>query len=401
MLAPNKTSSSTSWRLWPSTRGVAGLGIDIGQLHTKVVSATRDSGKKATQFLAATIPTGSLNSVATEEGPVPSNGRVHAAADKELNHFMSVKQSPTGSLGWSARQIQQLAEAIADVTACRRHTGNSTVRVAVSMAACDYRTLYAPADTRITSAFLQQSIAELTGDSRTRCVAMLPNTDSLATHNSKAQRKLRCMSLPEDIAWKVATELDKVGLTPAELEGLPWCMADALELVIRPEERTQVSMVLDWSFGAPTLISVRQGNIDYVRCLASGSIEELIAQAVADYSLSPVEATRWLAECLQTETPQQPSHAALECQEWVLTCVAKFASELNTAFEYVRWRNQETPIAALWILGGGTRMAGLLDILAAELTVPIRAWELPGEEFNLTADYAVAAALATQRGQHA
>jgi hypothetical protein len=91
----------------------------------------------------------------------------------------------------------------------------------------------------------------------------------------------------------------------------------------------------------------------------------------------------------------------LECREWVSACLAQFATELNNAFEYIRWRNQGLPLVALWVVGGGARIAGLLEGLAAELTLPIRVWELPGATQSVTADYAIATALAAQRGHHA
>src|SRR5690606_13393947 len=101
-------------------------------------------------------------------------------------------------------------------------------------------------------------------DHRSRCIALLANPTS---ESNASQDKLRCFSLPEDLSWSVAQSLDEVGLTPNSLDGVPWCLARALQMVAAPSNPATIDLALDWSFGSPTLVASQSGQIHYVRSM--------------------------------------------------------------------------------------------------------------------------------------
>jgi hypothetical protein len=265
------------------------------------------------------------------------------------------------------------------------------------MSACDFRNIYTAPDTHVNATAIQQAITEATGDSRSRCVAILPAIDKQGNGKNS---KIRCLSIPEELSWSVALELDAIGITPRAINGLPWCLANALELCVTSEKAIVVGF--DWSFGNPTLVAVRNGTIDYVRCVSHGSIREMISQAVDELRMSVPEAVRWLSLCMTNSVEAEAMETiAGETREWIIDCCGRLASEINTALDFIRWRHQGCVIDGIWLMGGGSQIPGFVQLLGGQVSVEVRAWSLATAEGPLTADYATAASLAMAGVQHA
>ncbi len=398
-LATFRPSKAVRWL----QRSQHGLGIDIGQLQTKIVFLKQTAGS-GPAFSAATIPT----SLSTEEddagAPAHSERFTEEPVLSEPAHEPSAERRQTNaitkskSFTWSSRDLRDLMGRIRDVVGNAEIQRRPMVGVSVSMSACDYRTIHVPKNSRMSNSSVQQTIASATGDNRNRCLAYLPGREK---QNEDQQTKIRCLSLPEDLAWSVAQQLDDVGLTPKTLNGLPWCIANALDMVIPPTQRQCIQVGIDWSVGEPTLVCLVNGQIEYVRCLTNGGMQELTSQAIEDYRMTTAQAGRWLAHCLQASVSGQPNSAASETRDWVTGSVTKFAQEIETALDFIRWRNQSATLGSVWLMGGALQVPGLYEVLQARLPCAAVPWVLQTANAELSSEYALAAALARQGVQHA
>ena len=342
-------------------RTVRGLGIDIGQMVTKIVSVERQHGS-VQNACAVSVPT-----------------RAESA------HVDSPQCS------WSTRELKALSCVVKQVLNGRTDARRSRVAVTLSMSACDYRTVYVPQNTQVSMRAVQETIALAKNDNRTRCIALLPNP---ASDSKVPQDKLRCFSLPEDLSWSVAQSLDGVGLTPSALDGVPWCLANALQLVANSTDPATIDLALDWSFGSPTLVAVQAGQINYVRSMLHGSVQELIALASADYQMDALEAVHWIAQSLEQTALNVADAAQIETHDAVSRICSQLAEEIHTALEYVVWRHQGCKLGTLWLVGGAPRIAGLSDLLKSKLSCPVAEWQVAVGDTCLTSEFALAAALA-------
>ncbi len=360
--APSRKSiGSCHWRNAISR----GLGIDIGQRQTKVVSVECLRGE-AIKVCAATIPT------------IPTTAQ--ETAGSSIPH-------------WSSLALKQLAHRTSDLLGGAFNGRGARIAVTLSMSVCDYRTIYVPADARTRPAIIQESIASATGDLRPRCIALLPNGQA---SSDEANATLRCFSLPEELSWSVAQAFDEVGLTPHAINGLPWCLTNAVELISHECDPAAFNLVIDWSYGPPTLVAARGGDIDYVRCLSHGSLEELTTQPGTDYHMNFSEAQHWIGACLASPTSADALSAMADTSDWVHERCGLLAEEINTAIEYLRWRHQSAAPPVVWMMGGATLLPGLQRSLQSHLNCQIKPWTWSVGNSQLTAEYATAAALAFQ-----
>lgn len=373
-------------------KGQLSLGIDVGQVNTKVVSAERNSADKVI-YRAVCLPTDANCSTAA---PV-STGSQGSAGGADTATESDVEPSGAG-FQWSTRAVKTLMERVSQVVGKNARSSRLEVGVTLSMSACDYRTLYVPKSARVSAAGMEQSISAAVGDKRPRCVALIPESES---QSDTKQIKLRCFSLVEDLAWSIAQQLDGVGLTPNAINGLPWCIANALQMSVAKTEGSQLQVGIDWSYGSPTLVTVKNRKLDYVRCMSTGGLQEILTQPMSQFGMSPSEAGRWLAHCLQSPSTQQADAAANESREWARDVCTKLAAEIDIAVDFINWRNQGTKLQTLWLMGGGTQISGLAELLQSMLVCQLRPWSAKEEPNQLSAEYATAASLAWMGLQHA
>ncbi len=350
--------SRLSWK--PSSS--CGLGIDIGQRATKIVSVQRQ--RDAIQAICAVC--------------IPTRPETNQVGSTQCN--------------WSTREIKELSRVIQRVLNGRSTSRRTRVAVTLSMSACDYRTVYVPQDTQVSLRAVQETIAAAKNDHRARCIALLPN--AVVGESQEQQDKLRCFSLPEELSWSVAQSLDEAGLTPSVLNGAPWCMAGAMRLAAAAVQPDRINVALDWSFGSPTLVAMQAGEISYVRSMLHGSVQDLVATAGRDYQMDTAEGVHWIGQCLEHTALNVADAAQIETYDAVSRICSQLAEELRTALEYIAWRHQGCKVGTLWLMGGAARINGLSDLLQSKLTCPVAQWQVNCGETCLTAEYALAAALA-------
>lgn len=381
-LAARSTKKLLHWR----HTGRSGLGIDIGQYRTKLAWC-RPSQNAPPQLICASFPSG-ISTLDLCEAPAIS------ASPQMLSSLPAADESDSRSsirTNWSGVQLKHIARRIDRVVGGAYRLRRSAVNVAVSMSACELRSVYLPKETALTSANVHQALAEMTADRRQRCVAILPSTNGGG--------KFRTLSITEDLASGVAEKLDEVGLTPRRIDGLPWSLARALKVGVASRSTASVQVVLDWSFGSPTLIAVKQGNIDYVRCLAGGGLAGWVQQSALHWGFSLEEAVRWIEQsCLATCRPTQE---VVEAKTWIRECCYKLAQEINTSIDFIRWRNQATVIDELWLTGGCANLPFLVACLQENTAAQLKVWSLDAPNEDVTPEYAVAASLALLGVGHA
>jgi Tfp pilus assembly PilM family ATPase len=352
----------------------------------------------AVTFPNEIVPTQST----TETDEISAAGSQRHTPEKQLPTEGSRRKSHHQS-GWSPSRISSIVRDIEQITSPAKQFRTAQVNVMLSMSACDYRTLYIPQENRVTRATVQHAIEEATEDSRPRCMAILQGDEKRSPDKSHtaSHSKIRCLSIPEDLSWALSDELDAIGLTPQRLDGLPWCMANALELCTATLNERQITIGIDLGYGNPTLIAMRNGQIDYLRCLSCGGIGEIALRASQELGLSIPEAIRLLERGADPRRREMLVEVDGELQERFTEYTEKLASEVTTALDFIQWRNQDCSIEQLWIMGGGAQLPTIMEMLQSKIPIPTAAWHIRVGDFELTSEYAQAAALALSEGWHA
>lgn len=361
--------------LW-SVRAHSGLGIDVGQAKTKLVWL--DQNGTSLRASHTTVNTSNPSETGLTETANSSTDR-----REDINPFKS-RSEDLGKEGFNLTrdQLGRLCEGI------RKTIGKGRVRqcainLTLSMSACDYRSVYLPKDAVLNEQAIQHALSQAIGNPQRRCIAVLPNDE--------AKPKRRVFSIAEPLAASVGETFEKHGFPPQRIDGLPWCLARAYQMLNQPADN--VGLILDWSFGRPVFVSVLDQKLNYVRRLSHGGVQELCAQPMRDMGLSTPEASHWLKHCLASRT-RDKSDASEDTQRWVGQTVAKMAAEINSAVEFIRWRAAKRPLTTIWAVGGAPRIDGLIEMLNAEVTVPVQPWSLPLSNCTLTSELATAASLA-------
>lgn len=361
--------------LW-SVRAHSGLGIDVGQSKTKLVWL--DKNGASLQAFHITVNTLNQNVECSSDPTKESSDR-----REDVNPFKSRSQD-TGNDEFTLTkdQLNWLCECVGKAIGKGR-VSKCAMNLTLSMSACDYRSVYVPKDAVLNEQAIQSALMQATGSPQRRCIAVLPSEES--------KPKRRVFSVSESLATNVGETFEKHGFPPQRIDGLPWCLARAYQMLDEPTEN--VGIILDWSFGRPILVSVLDQRIIYVRRLCNGGMQEMCAQSMRDMGLSMAESGHWLKHCMSI-CGNEKSEASEDTQQWVSQSIAKMSAEINSAIEFIRWRAANRPLTTIWTVGGAPKIDGLVDMLSAEVSIPIRPWSLPTSNCRLTSDLATAASLA-------
>ena len=373
MLKSKRDRKSQAW--W-SVRAHSGLGIDVGQAKTKLVWLDQVG---PTLRACHTI----VNTLNASEDCALETASEAKDRREDSNPFKS-RSEDSGREGFhlTGDQLRGLCESIRKTIGKGRVSG-CAMNLTLSMSACDYRSVYVPKDVVVNEQAIHHALCQAIGSPQRRCIAVLPNDES--------KPKCRVFSIEESLATSVGDTFEKHGFPPQRIDGLPWCLARAYQLLGQSAEN--VGLILDWSFGRPLLVSVLDQKLSYVRRLSSGGIQELCAQPMRDMGLSTLEASQWLKLCLASRT-EEKSDASEDTRQWVRQSVVKMAEEINSAVEYIRWRAGKRPLTTIWTVGGAPRIDGLIEMLNADLSVPAQPWSLSTSNCTLTSELATATSLA-------
>ena len=347
----------------PWTQSSNAIGIDIGQHETKIVVLEGRLGGEPIVG-AAKFPTTS----------------VEDASDSQVRSLDKL----------STKQIDDLTTRAKSLVGSKLSSGNSAINLTLSMSACDFRRVSLN-EGSLDQATAMQKIAEGTNDTRSRRLAVLPVPEEMR------QNQVPCLSLPEEVSWNFAKSLDASGMAPQSINGLPWCLTNAIQLAEQQaNDPAELCLALDWSFGNPMLVAVRSGNLLYARQLPCGGLRSLIERIQSRLKLGPSAALRWLHHCTYSN---HHGEMASEAKMWKLNFVRDLAAEVMRAAQFLEWKLQGAKIEKIYLCGGGAELCDLSVTLESFLPFPARTWRLStANEEQLTAEFSVAASLAWQGG---
>ncbi|QDV28127.1 hypothetical protein [Aureliella helgolandensis] len=381
-----------------------GLGIDVGWYSTKVVWC-RSQGRRFSEVACVSLPTqagstGTYNHgltdsndglLGTEPRPAEAARRMPANTSNSVADGLLSTNEQFDFSRWSSHQFKSLASRIASAVGDRSVT-RAEVRIAMSMVACDFRNVHVQPGEPISLASIQQNIQEALGDPRPRTIAIL------ATEGPRP--KIRALSLPQELSNGLAESLDHCSMTPLSIEGTPWGVAEAMLQL--QDSTSAINIAIDWSYGDPTLVCLVDNQIDYIRKLTSGGVSALAAQAVQDLGLTPGEAVRWLNLCSQKDsvTPERIG-AQRQTQDWVKSNCLNMAKEVNSTIDFMRWRHPGKSLGDICLLGGGAHLSIATDHFQGMLAHPSRVWSRSVGNHQLSAEYAIAYAMAVKGMHHA
>jgi Tfp pilus assembly PilM family ATPase len=198
------------------------------------------------------------------------------------------------------------------------------------------------------------------------------------------------LSIPRPWIDQVADDCQKARLDCWAIDGTPLAMARAVALAAR--ERTSERVVaVDWGFSNTTLAIVGRGRPLYARrlhdchfqqCLSA--IEQALgvsrdhAQHLADVHgvLAPRDAT---PEKVFGESDTGDRELQSAITSAISDVAASLVEQVKRTTRFVESQRRHQHPTSLWLMGGGASIHNIAPYLAAQLEMPVVAWQVPAD----------------------
>ncbi|HUQ71768.1 MAG TPA: hypothetical protein VM165_19720 [Planctomycetaceae bacterium] len=320
------------------------IGVDIGAASVKLAQLEIVNGKK--EIAEAAI------------FPIPQTANCSPASIRG---------------GWLSHALQQ------QVLRYRRFRGQ-TAACGISLSLTEFRSLTIPPGS---DRERREMIAlELAPDSGPRSEAMeFDFWDGCANPNDSAgTNTVNMLSVSQELATAVAEALYQSGLHCRTLDGGPFILARAAELVSPSETKPGPIGVLDWGHSGAQFIVMRNAEPLFTRVFKGCAVNQLV-QAVAGGLKLPDDECRQLLADSGLADPRPGSPPATPAQEnvWELATQAfqTLKSELDKTLAYLRHQRPELAPAEICLLGGGSTIRNAAARLSAEFGLPFFVWRMP------------------------
>jgi Tfp pilus assembly PilM family ATPase len=166
--------------------------------------------------------------------------------------------------------------------------------------------------------------------------------------------------------------VESAGLEVEALTSCGWATAQAcLKLSDSPQHMTAI---LDIGWSAGTLSILKSGAIIYERRMCEAGLGALIQTMVGECGVTrgDVEYILQRTGMAQSEAAGDNTELDNQCRSRTAGHFAKTTEELRQACTYAAHQYPDSEIPALWLAGGGSRIAGLEAFLGQTLQMPVK-----------------------------
>jgi Tfp pilus assembly PilM family ATPase len=204
-------------------------------------------------------------------------------------------------------------------------------------------------------------------------------TESAATAGAPAKENMNVLSVPRGLVSRVVRSLCDARLTCEVIDGLPFALARAVQLVSVPGSGPPVGAI-DWGFTSGTFCIVSDGRPLFTRHLRScgfGSLTDAVSRAL---NVSENEAMQLLAEHgLPDPDSRHPGREELQkvIAEIAAQPLNELAEELKKTISFVQMQYPRLLPERLYLLGDGAVVNNLTVLLLRKVGIPVQTWRLP------------------------
>jgi hypothetical protein len=249
----------------------------------------------------------------------------------------------------------------------------------LSMAACEAAEL--PDDAQIVAEDLlsvARTLDELHGELPGGRVA---DTWPVAPSGGKRQDDSR-MTLSLSRAWasQVAADHSQSGLVCRVLDGLPLCLARAIQMTQNEAMASRPVAALDWGCGQATLCIVLHGAPQFVRVLRHCQLQ-ILTEALQQATGASMAETSLLLTRHGLPAPTQPIESMqLALADPVQPSLDALTDEVERTMAYLRSYRPDWAPKEFVLFGGGATIRNIESVLQERWGAPVRAWSMPQDE---------------------
>lgn len=182
-------------------------------------------------------------------------------------------------------------------------------------------------------------------------------------------------SLPEGVARQCAEDMLSQGLHCQYMDGLPFALSRAVQLVDSDAELETVA-ALDWGHSRPLLTILRNGVPAFTRVLRTCGTMHLEAAMQQALEVTPHESARLLSLAPVAGTEGE-SRLSESLSRLVGPQLDRMVEQLRRTVTFLGQQHPELVPARLWMLGGGATLQGIDQYVAQRLEIETNVWQLP------------------------
>lgn len=202
------------------------------------------------------------------------------------------------------------------------------------------------------------------------------------TPDTSPADNVNVLSVPRHLVARAVRGISDAGLHCEVMDGLPFALARAVDLVRGPGEAAPVGAV-HWGFTSGTFCVVYGRAPRFTRHLRNCGVGSLVARVASALGLSDDEAVQVLAdhglpgpECRQgTQREIQEAVAEVAAQQ-----LNQMAEELTRTIAYVRMKYPAMVPERLCLFGAGANVKHVPFSISQRVGLPSDVWMLPSSE---------------------
>ena len=190
---------------------------------------------------------------------------------------------------------------------------------------------------------------------------------------------LIALSVSRRVAGDLTADVFNAGLKCEVLDGLPFALARAINMVSPQSSELPVAAV-DWGFTTAAFTVVAGGIPVFTRNLRECGLEHLMRTVSDGLELSDQECEQILTTygIPHPGANSQPSNLQQAIFDLATEPLSEMVDELIRTLSYLRQHQSAFFPTRIWMFGGGAAIHNVAEFLASKTGVPIEVWRLAG-----------------------